>query len=99
MILYTCNTKLMGPGLMHPCSKAGNALTDAGYEFEIKTVDGYRLMPWTWRARAKDRAEIKELSGTSEVPVLVLDDGEVVSGSGTIATWAQEHPAAKPTAA
>jgi glutathione S-transferase len=26
------------------------------------------------------------------VPILVLDDGEVVSGSGAIARWAREHP-------
>jgi hypothetical protein len=26
------------------------------------------------------------------VPILVLDDGQVVSGSSTIARWAKEHP-------
>ncbi|HTU16021.1 MAG TPA: glutathione S-transferase N-terminal domain-containing protein [Solirubrobacterales bacterium] len=93
MILYTCGTKTMGPGAMHPCAKAGNALEQAGYEYEIKTVRGYRMMPWTWRTRAEDRAEVEKLSGTKEVPILVLDDGEVVSGSGTIAKWAKENPA------
>ncbi|MGN6586986.1 MAG: glutathione S-transferase N-terminal domain-containing protein, partial [Solirubrobacterales bacterium] len=39
-----------------------------------------------------DREEVKRLSGTNEVPILVLDDGEVISGSGTIARWAKEHP-------
>jgi glutathione S-transferase len=38
------------------------------------------------------------LSGTNEVPILVLDDGEVVSGSGRIVHWAREHPAAAPQA-
>jgi glutathione S-transferase len=71
---------------------AGKALTDAGYEFELKTVGGYRLMPWTWGSRDEDRAEVKKLSGTNEVPILVLDNGEVISGSGTIAGWAKEHP-------
>jgi glutathione S-transferase len=41
---------------------------------------------------------VKELSGTNEVPILVLDDGEVISGSGTIARWAHEHPAARAAA-
>lgn len=50
-------------------------------------------MPWTWGSRDEERAEIKKLSGTNEVPILVLDDGEVVSGSGAIADWAKEHPA------
>jgi glutathione S-transferase len=85
----------MGPGFAHPCAKAGNALEAAGYEYEIKTVKGYRAMPWTWGSRKKDRAEVRELSGTDEVPILVLDDGEVISGSGAIARWAKEHPAAR----
>jgi glutathione S-transferase len=98
MILYTCGTKTMGPGAMHPCAKAGHALDAAGYEYELKTVKGYRLMPWTWGSRKEDRAEIRKLSGTDEVPILVLDDGEVVSGSGAIAKWAKQHPAARATA-
>jgi glutathione S-transferase len=35
---------------------------------------------------------VKKLSGTNEVPILVLDDGEVISGSGVISRWAKEHP-------
>jgi len=93
MVLYTCGQKLTGPASLHPCAKAGKALKDAGYEFEIKTVGGYRLMPWTWSRRKQDRAEVRKLSGTPEVPIVVLDDGEVISGSGTIAKWAGQHPA------
>ena len=92
VILYTCGQKKRGR-LGHPCGKAAKALDAAGYEYEIKVVGGYRLMPWTWGSRDEDRAEVKELSGTNEVPILVLDDGEVISGSGTIARWAKEHPA------
>jgi len=98
MILYTCGTKTAGPGFAHPCAKAGHALDAAGYEYEIKTVKGYRAMPWSWGSRKDDRAEIRKLSGTDEVPILVLDDGEVISGSGTIAKWAKEHPAARSSA-
>jgi glutathione S-transferase len=92
MVLYTCGTKTMGPGFAHPCAKAGNALDAAGYEYEIKTVGGYRLMPWTWSKRKADRAEVRKLSGTDEVPILVLDNGEVISDSPAIARWAKEHP-------
>lgn len=92
MVLYTCGQKTTGPGLLHPCAKAGNALDAAGYEYELKVVGGYRMMPWTWRSREADRAEVKKLSGSNEVPILVLDDGEVISGSGAIARWAGEHP-------
>jgi glutathione S-transferase len=92
MVLYTCGQKTHGPSFAHPCGKAGKALDDAGYDYELKTVGGYRLMPWTWGSRDADRAEVKKLSGTNEVPILVLDDGEIVSGSGAIARWAKEHP-------
>ena len=95
MILYTCGQKKRGASLGHPCGRAAKALDKAGYTYEMKVVGGYRLMPWTWGSRDEERAEVKELSGTNEVPILVLDDGEVVSGSGTIARWAHEHPAAK----
>jgi len=80
---------------MHPCAKAGKALDQAGYEYEIRTVKGYRMMFWTWGKRDEQRAEVRRLSGSNEVPVLVLDDGEVVSGSGAIAAWAKQHPAAR----
>jgi glutathione S-transferase len=92
VILYTCGQKTHGPAFAHPCGKAGQALDAEGYEYELKTVGGYRLMPWTWGSRDADRAEVKRLSGTNEVPILVLDDGEVISGSSTIARWANEHP-------
>jgi glutathione S-transferase len=98
VILYTCGQKKHGPAAMHPCAKAGKALDAAGYEYEIKVVGGYRLMPWTWGSRDDDRAEVKKLSGTNEVPILVLDGGEVISGSGTIARWAKEHPHARAAA-
>jgi glutathione S-transferase len=92
VILYTCGQKTHGPSFAHPCSKAGKALGDAGYDYEIKAVGGYRLMPWTWGSRDEERAEVKALSGTTEVPILILEDGEVISGSGAIARWAKEHP-------
>ena len=74
MILYTCGQKTHGPGFAHPCAKAGKALDAAGYQYELKTVGGYRLMPWTWGSRNEDRAEIKRLSGTNEAPILILDN-------------------------
>jgi glutathione S-transferase len=95
MVLYTCGQKKSGPAALHPCAKAGKALDAAGHEYELKVVGGYRLAFWTWGSRGADRAEVKELSGTNEVPILVLDDGEVISGSSTIARWAKEHPAGR----
>ncbi|MBK5110136.1 MAG: glutathione S-transferase domain-containing protein [Thermoleophilia bacterium] len=92
MGLYTCEQKKSTPRF-HPCGKAAKALDDAGHEYEIEAVGGYRMLPWTWPKRSRDRAVIKELSGQENVPILVLDDGEVISGSGTIADWAEANPA------
>lgn len=93
MKLYVCGTGTSGPGGLHPCAKAGKALDEAGHDYELRRVRGYRLMPWTWRSRTEDRKEIRRLSGTNEVPILVLDDGEVISDSAAIASWAKENPA------
>lgn len=90
MRLYTCGQRDHGAALGHPCGRAARALREAGHEFEIETVEGYRLLPWTRRGK---REAIRELSGQEDVPVLVLDGGEVVTGSGTIVRWAREHPA------
>ena len=98
MILYTCGVRKRGPAAVHPCAKAAKALDAAGYEYELKVVGTYRLLPWTWGNRDDERAEVRELSGTNEVPILILDDGEVISGSGTIARWAHQHPAARAAA-
>jgi glutathione S-transferase len=91
MVLYTCGQRKNGPAFLHPCSRAAGALDDAGYDYEIKTVGGYRMLPWT--RRGDTRAEIEELTGQSDVPVLVLDDGETIAGSGRIADWAKANPA------
>jgi glutathione S-transferase len=78
---------------VHPCGIAARALDDAGHRYDVKRVKGGRLMFWTWPSRARDRAEIQRLSGQRAVPILVLDDGEVLSGSGAIARWATATPA------
>lgn len=90
MKLYTCGQGDHGARFGHPCGRAARALREAGHTFEIETVGGYRLLPWTRRGQ---RDAIRELSGQEDVPVLVADDGEVVSGTGTIIAWARAHPA------
>jgi hypothetical protein len=97
MVLYVCanGTSFGGlPGpIAHPCGRAAKALDDAGHSYDIEQVGGGSLMPWTWPSRGRDRAEVERLSGQRSVPMLVLDDGEVLTISGAIARWAREHPA------
>jgi glutathione S-transferase len=40
----------------------------------------------------RGRREVKRLTGESFVPVLVLDDGEVITDSRSIAAWARDNP-------
>jgi glutathione S-transferase len=99
MTLYTCTDGksfggLPGP-LAHPCGRAAKALDEAGHSYEWKKVKGGTLKFWTWPSRARDRAEVEELSGQRGVPILVLDD-DVVVGSAAIVSWAQGHPASPP---
>jgi glutathione S-transferase len=85
-------------GVGHPCAKAAIALDEAGHKYEMKQVKGGVLKFWTLPNRARDRAEIERLSGQRAVPILVLDGGEVVTGSGNIVKWAHEN-APQPAAA
>lgn len=95
MVLYTCTSgKSFGDlpaTIAHPCGRAAKALDDAGHSYELKQVKGGILKLWTLPKRASDRAEIEQLSGQRAVPILVLDDGEVITGSSAIVGWAQEN--------
>ena len=88
MKLYVCWTTKGGPG--HPCGKAHDALRDAGHEFDVKHTFGWRLLPLI--LNPPQRREVAKLSGDHAVPILLLDDGKVVSGSQKIVEWANATP-------
>ena len=96
MILYTCGQKKSFGSVGHACGRAAKALDQAGYEYELRDLPGYRLVPWTWGKRRRDREEIREMTGQINLPVLALDEGETVVGSGKIVEWAKAHPAYQP---
>jgi hypothetical protein len=79
----------------HPCKNAYDALKDAGYEPEVVKAYGLAFLPNAFNA-TDGRREVRELTGKNWVPVLVLDDGEVIADSKNIAAWAKEHPAGAP---
>lgn len=94
MVLYTCpggKHDILGPITAHPCAKAAVALDRAGHTYELRKVGGFKNIPFTVGSR---RDEIVELTGSKAVPVLVLDDGTAIAGSGTIVRWATANPAA-----
>ena len=100
MKLYICwgTFQTPRPG-GHPCANAYNALKDAGYDPEVVKVHGLGVGPSIFQFKTEGRKEVERLSGSPTVPILVLDDGEVIGDSKSIVAWANEHPAPAPTAA
>ena len=74
----------------HPCKRAFDALKEAGYAPELVRTYGFARLPDVTRGRK----EVKRLTGESFVPVLVLDDGDIIGDSGNIVAWARANPAA-----
>lgn len=96
MKLYTCPAQKHGasaPGIKHPCGVAAKALDDAGWAYELEVVGGFKALGFTRRGK---RDKIRELTGQDDVPVLVLDDDGVVTGTKAIVAWAREHPSGAP---
>jgi len=92
--LYICWTTLQTPRPPHghPCHNAHAALRDAGYDPEVIKTHGLGIGPI--KLMTDGRREVRELTGSPVVPVLVTDDGEVIRESQRIVEWAKAHPAA-----
>lgn len=80
-----------GSGLT-PAKSPTEPLREAGHEPEV--IKSYGLWPLPDRIfnRSRGRREVKRLTGSSMVPVLATDSGEVVRTSRQIAAWAKAHP-------
>jgi len=77
----------------HPCANAYNALRDAGHDPEVIKVQGLGIGPSFLQWKTSGRKEVERLSGSTVVPVLVTDSGEVVNESKQIVEWAEANPA------
>ncbi len=71
----------------HPCKAAHDALKRAGHSPDVVRSYGLAGLPDVTRGRK----EVKRLTGESWVPVLVLDDGEVIKDSQNIVAWARDN--------
>jgi len=92
MKLYVCYGTFKAaprPG-GHPCGSAYHALRDAGHEPEAVKAYGLAGVPLV--NKTQGRREVKELTGSETVPVLVTDTGEVIADSKKIVAWAQANP-------
>src|SRR5882757_8317401 len=94
MKLYVCWGTFHSPRPGgHPCGNAYRALRAAGHEPEVVRSYGLGILPDGVFNQSAGRVRAKELTGSSTVPVLELDDGTAIGGSEEIAAWAKEHPA------
>ena len=91
MKLYVCWGTFPSPRPGgHPCRNAYHALAEAGWDPDVEKVYGLGILG---DALNPTRREVRRISGQNMVPVLVTDDGEIVSGSKQIAAWARANPA------
>lgn len=74
----------------HPCKNAHDALKEAGHNPQVAKVYGLGILP---NFMNPTRREVRKLTGSNWVPVLVTDDDEIVQGSDKIAAWASANPA------
>ena len=101
MKLYICwgTFQTPRPPHGHPCHNAYKAVKDAGYEPEVIKVRGLGIGPKFMHQMTEGRKEVERLTGKPTVPVLVTDDGEVITESQEIVAWAKAHPAPTASAA
>jgi hypothetical protein len=87
MRLHVCYGTF-GTAERHPCAKAYQALTAAGYQPTIVRTGGCYGTDRFWSGR---RA-IRRLTGNYKVPTLFLDDGTIVDSTRNIVAWAAANP-------
>ena len=94
MRLYVCwDTAATYPLIGdHACGVAYHALRDAGHDPEVVRAYGWAKLPSALNFTPGRRA-VRDLTGSDEVPVLALGDGEVVAGSEQIVFWVEANPA------
>ena len=78
----------------HACGVAVEAVREAGWDPEVVRAYGWKALPGFLNF-TPGRREVRELTGSFDVPVLVTDDGTVVAGSREIVGWAKANPRAE----
>ena len=96
MRLIVCYSTFTAGG--HPCGLAHAALVEAGHDPEVQRAYGWRILPDALNV-TPGRREAKRRTGSSSVPVLILDDDTTVAGSRQIVEWARANPAVQAGAA
>ena len=97
MKLYVCYGTFIPPlgPAGTPAEWPTRLLTEAGHEPEVIKSYGWGILP-DFLNPSSGRREVRKLTGSNTVPVLVTDDGEVIQESREIKRWAEAHPATAP---
>ena len=94
MKLYVCWGTMPTPRPGgHPCRNAAHALDEAGHTFETERAYGWTVLPDKPFNQSAGRQEALRRTGSSTVPILILDDDTTVAGSKEIVAWAKANPA------
>ena len=81
--LWVCHGDTEGPRF-HPCRRVQEALQEAGIEYD-KVIGGHgHPIPFL---RKGSRDELREATGDTKLPTLVLADGTVIKHGKAILKW------------
>jgi hypothetical protein len=89
--LYVCHGDDGGPRV-HPCRRVQEALRAAGIEYDKVVAAHGSPIPFL---RKGSREELRQATGDTKLPTLVLADGTILRHSKAILGWIeQQRPAA-----
>ncbi|MDO8209081.1 glutathione S-transferase N-terminal domain-containing protein [Conexibacter sp. CPCC 206217] len=87
--LYVCDGDDSGPRV-HPCRRVQEALHAAGIPYARVIAAAGNPIPFLRRG---SREQLREVTGDTKLPALVLPDGTVVTHSRAILKWISQQPA------
>ncbi len=85
--LFVCHGDDGGPSI-HPCRRVQEALRAAGIEYDKVVAAHGSPVPFL---RKGSREKLREATGATKLPALRLSDGTVITHSGAIRTWIEQH--------
>jgi hypothetical protein len=88
--LYVCHGDDGGPRI-HPCRRVQEALRAAGIEYDKVVAAHGSPIPFL---RKGSREELRQATGDTKLPTLVLADGTILRHSKAIFGWIEQRPAA-----